>query len=308
VATDLPLIGGFHGQTAFQIAGRPPLPIGQRPSANSTIVSRDYFTTLGIAWKSGRNFEFHEPNRVVVNQAFVRKILPGEQAIGQRLLFGPEGRSSSTIIGVVGDTRGDSLGAEPAPMIYTCECEGTNRFLTRLRLVVRTTGDPRAAIRAVEGQVYAVDRNQPVTDVKTMDERLDAVLAPQRFQLILIGSFALIALLLAAAGVYGVMSYLVTRRTREIGIRMAMGARPADVLRLLVVESVALVAVASAAGLGGAWALTRYVKSMLYGVTALDAPSFLLAPILLGAIVLAASLGPARRAAEVDPVTALREE
>src|SRR5260370_42643590 len=113
---------------------------------------------MGIPWKSGRSSEF-AGDRVIVNEAFVRKLLPGEEAVGRRLLFGPDGRSSSTIVGVVGDTRGDALGAPAEPMIYDCECEGTNRFLTRLRLVVRTTGDPRAAIRAVEGQVYAVDRN-----------------------------------------------------------------------------------------------------------------------------------------------------
>ncbi len=309
VALDLPLISTpVPSETAFQIAGRAPLPMAQRLNANTAVVSREYFATLGIPRKDGRKFEFHEPKRVVVNEAFVRKMMPGEVAVGQRLLFGPEGRSVSEIIGVVGDTRGSALGAAPQPIIYSCECEGTSRFLTRLRLAVRTTGDPRAAIHAVEGQVYAIDRNQPVTDVKTMDERVDAALSPQRFQLMLIGTFAAIALLLAAAGVYGVISYLVTRRTREIGIRMAMGARPADVLRLVMRESVALVLIASAAGIAGAWMLTRYIKSMLYGVTTLDPVSFAIAPVVLGAIVLAASFGPARRAAEVDPITALRDE
>jgi ABC-type antimicrobial peptide transport system permease subunit len=141
-----------------------------------------------------------------------------------------------------------------------------------------------------------------------MDERLAAALSPQRFQLILVGCFAFIAALLAAAGVYGVMSYLVARRGREIGIRMALGARSADVLRLVAMESVGLSFIAIAAGLAGAWALTWYVKSILYGIAPLDAPSFVLSPVVLWAAVLAATIGPARRAAKVDPIRSLREE
>jgi putative ABC transport system permease protein len=141
-----------------------------------------------------------------------------------------------------------------------------------------------------------------------MDQRRDAALAPERFQLILLGSFAGIAILLAAAGVYGTMSYLVTRRTREIGIRMAMGARPGDVLGMVLGETGVLVLVAIVAGLAGAWGLTRYIRSMLYGVTALDPRTFVLTSVLLAAIVLIASLGPARRAVRVDPIAALRHE
>jgi len=175
-------------------------------------------------------------------------------------------------------------------------------------MIVRTTGDPRAAIRAVEGQVYAVDRNQPVFDVKTMEERLAASLAPQQFHLALIGTFAMIALVLSALGVYGVLSYLVTRRTREIGIRIAMGARPQEVRRLVVGESVVLAALAVVVGLGGAWALTRYLESMLYGVTALDGATFVMMPVVLVALAIASSVVPAWRASRIDPMTALREE
>jgi putative ABC transport system permease protein len=141
-----------------------------------------------------------------------------------------------------------------------------------------------------------------------MDQRRDAALAPERFQLMLLGSFAAIAILLAAAGVYGIMSYLVTRRTREIGIRMAMGARPADILRMVLSETGALVVLAIVGGLGGAWALTRYMRSMLYGVAALDATTFVVTSVLLSVTVLIASLGPTLRAVRVDPLSALREE
>ncbi|HEY2012253.1 MAG TPA: FtsX-like permease family protein, partial [Bryobacteraceae bacterium] len=154
----------------------------------------------------------------------------------------------------------------------------------------------------------SVDRAQPVFDVKTMDDRLTDSLAPQRFYLLLIGSFAAIAMVLAMLGTYGVMSYLVNRRTREIGIRIALGARPEQVMRRVVGESAALALVAAAAGLAGAWGLTRYLKSMLYGVTALDSATFALMTLLLAAVAVAASFIPARRASRIDAMTALREE
>ena len=154
-------------------------------------------------------------------------------------------------MGVVGDVRGSELGAEPEPRLFRCIGQNEDRFLSLMRLSVRTTGDPLALRRAVEGQLYAVDRSQPVFDVKTMEQRVADTLAPQRFQLLLIGSFAVVAMILAALGVYGVMAYLVTRRTREIGIRMAIGARPEQVRGQILRESFALAATAVAAGVGG---------------------------------------------------------
>jgi putative ABC transport system permease protein len=160
----------------------------------------------------------------------------------------------------------------------------------------------------VEGQLYAVDRTQPVFDVKSMEQRVADTLAPQRFQLLLIGTFAAMAVILAALGVYGVMAYLVTRRTREIGIRMAIGARPEQVRGQILRESLALAATAVAAGVAGAWGLTRYLAAMLYGVTPLDGVTFSAAALVLVAVAMAASLLPARKASRVDPVVALREE
>ena len=142
-------------------------------------------------------------------------------------------------------------------MVYRCACEGSRLF--RAGFIIRAVVDPKTVIRAAEEQVHAIDPDQPIFDVKTMDERRVAALAPERFQLGGIGSLAVIALLLSAAGVYGVTSYLVTRRTREFGIRVAMGARPADVLRMVLSEALVLVLFAAGAGLGGAWALTRYI-------------------------------------------------
>ena len=312
VSTEIPLGESWSSIWVFQIAGRPPVPRAQMPRAGTTVVHRDFFQTLGIPLRSGRIFGFEDTqkssDKIVVNEAFAREILPGENPLGQRLVVGQRADSQWTIVGVVGNIRGSALGAEPEPLIYRCTCQTDSPFETRMGVIVRTTGDPRAAIRAVEGQVYAVDRNQPVFDVKTMDERLANSLAPQRFQLTLIGTFAMIALALSALGVYGVLSYLVTRRTREIGIRMAMGARPHEVRRLLVGESLALAALAVVAGLGGAWALTRYLRSMLYGVTALDGTTFAVMPVVLVALAIASAVVPAWRASRIDPMAALREE
>jgi len=313
LSSGIPLGESWLSTGSFQVAGRPPVPMAERLDSDIMIVNYDFFRTLAIPLTTGRVFNVEDHSKseatIVVNEAFARKILPGENPLGQRLILDPSGNGPGwRIIGVVGNIRGRALGAEPAPMIYRCACQIVGPVLTRMGLIVRTTGDPRAAIRAVEGQVYAVDRNQPVFDVKTMDERLADSLAPQRFHLVLIGTFAVIALVLSALGVYGVLSYLVTRRTREIGIRMAMGARPREVRRLVVGESLALAALAVVAGLGGAWALTRYLQSMLYGVTALDGATFAVMPVVLVALAGASAVVPAWRASRIDPMAALREE
>jgi predicted permease len=320
--TDIPLSGeDFYISGRIRVVGRTLVPFNERPIINNTVVSPSFFHTLEIPLRSGRIFDAHDVLRpahltnygaaseapVVVNQAFVRKLFPGENPLGRQLVFGPDRNSVTwTILGVVGDVRGGALGADPPAMIYRCACEGSRVF--RAGFVIRTAVDPKTVIRAAEDQVHAIDRDQPVFDVKTMDERRAAALTPERFQLGVIGTLAAIALLLAAAGVYGVTSYLVTRRTREIGIRVAMGARPVAVLRMVLGEALVVVSLAAFAGLGGAWALTRYIRSMLYNVTELDAATFCIAPLLLAAIVLVASFAPARYASRVDPTRALREE
>jgi predicted permease len=304
-----------------RVVGRPVPPFAERPVVNNSLISPDFFRTVQVPLKSGRFFDAHDAVRsasgaafgyipaepVIVNEAFVRQIFPGEDPLGRSLVFGPDARNIHwNIVGVAGDIRGSALGTDPPSMVYRCTCSGSPVF--RAGFMIRTAGDPKAAIRAAEQQVRSVDRDQPIFDVKTMEERRDAALAPERFQLILIGSFAGIGMLLAAAGVYGVMSFLIARRTREIGIRIAMGARPGDVVRMVIGETTALAAFAIGIGLAGAWALTRYLRSMLYGVSQVDTLTFGLTPVFLAAIVLMACLGPARRAMRVDPMTALREE
>jgi ABC-type antimicrobial peptide transport system permease subunit len=193
-------------------------------------------------------------------------------------------------------------------LIYRCTCQGGSPFESRLGLLVRTVGDPATAIGLIENQIYSVDRNEPVFDVKTMRERLTDSLAPQRFHLLLIGIFAGIAVLLAAVGVYGVTSYLVTQRTRELGIRIAMGARLQHVLALVLGENVRWAIAAILTGIAGAFLLTRYLSSMLYGITASDPLTFTIMPVVLALIATLASLIPALRALRIDPNTALREE
>lgn len=322
LVTDIPLRGeDFYMSGRIRVAGRALVPFDERPIISNTVVSPEFFHTMEIPLLSGHFFDSHDSLRtapvtnygmasaanVVVNRTFTRMLFPGENPLNRQIVFGPDHNSVTwTIIGVVGDIQGGALGADPPAMIYRCTCEGSPVFSAGF--IIRTSGDPKTVIHAAEEQVRAVDRDQPVFDVKTMDERRAAALTPERFQLAVIGSFAAIALLLAAAGVYGVTSYLVSRRTREIGIRVAMGARPSDVLGMVLSEAMMLVLFAVAGGLGGAWALTRYIRSMLYGVTELDASTFCLAPALLIVIVLAACLAPARYASHIDPTRALREE
>lgn len=312
-SSDLPLSGEdrFYSGAQFEVAGRP-LPMGQRPQAGITVVGREYFSTLRIPLRAGRLFNLEDTERssedIVVNEAFAEKIFPGEDALDHRIVMGPNDPVNWKIAGIVGNVQGGQLGASPLPLIYRCLCQGGGPELSRTSLIVRAAGDPQNAIRAVVGQIHSVDRDEPVFDIKTMDKRLADSLAPRRFQLLLIGTFTVIAIVLSAVGVFGVMSYMVTRRNREIGIRIALGAQPQDVLGLVLGESVLLALLGTALGIAGAWGVTRYLSSMLYGVTALDTMTFTAMPIVLSAIVIFASLIPAARALQIDPVTALRED
>jgi putative ABC transport system permease protein len=313
IAANLPLSGDRPGSGAlFQVSGRAPVPKAQQRTTDISVVSRGFFATLGIPLRSGRVFDAQDtaraPRATVVNEAFAQQIFPGEDPIGREIFTGSDAAQHFTIVGVVGSTRAGELGVEPEPLVYRCLCQGGSRFEGRSALLVKTNSDPLQAVHSIESQIYSVDRNEPVFDVKTMDQRLTDALSPQRFHLLLIGLFAAIAIGLALVGVYGVMSYLVTQRSREIGIRVALGAQLEDVLRLVLGESLKWSALAVGGGLGAAWALTRYLKSMLYGVTALDMATFAAMPLLLMVIALLGTFAPALRAVKIDPATVLREE
>jgi putative ABC transport system permease protein len=238
----------------------------------------------------------------VISELLAREVFPNEEPLGKRLVM-MMGNDPWEIVGIAGDIRHRSLGAEPFPAMYmpTYENGGTN-------VVIRTQGDPTALAGAVRKEVQAIDKDQPVAAVKTMAEWLDTAVSTERYRTTLLALFALVALVLASTGIYGVMSYSVTQRTHEIGVRMALGARQLDVLRLVVGQGMTLVLIGISLGLVAAIALTRVMSSLLFGVGSKDPLTFVAVGTLLALVALVACLIPARRATQVDPLVALRYE
>lgn len=322
LVSEVPLSEGTRQIFRVGAANETVIPLNERPMVNGSLVSLDFLRTLKIPLRRGRFFDASDAPEsqeegvpgllaaelVVVNESLARLIFAGEDPVGRKLFLGPDDRRSTwTIIGVVGDIRVQGLSADPPSTVYRCICYGDPR-ISRAGFIVQTPTDTSSAARLAAEQVRALDPDQPVFDVQSMEARRDRALAPSRFALILAGAFAAVAVLLAAVGVYGVLSYLVARRTREIGLRIALGARLKDILVLVMAETGAIAAGAIALGLAGAWALTRYLRSLLHGVSELDPATFFLTPLLLMLLVLAAAAGPSRRAATIEPITALREE
>jgi putative ABC transport system permease protein len=296
--------------TGFTVEGRPPLPPGDRLSTDVRVVDENYFRTMNIPVVAGRTFteqEAVEDRKVaVVNETMARRHFPGEDPVGKRILVNMSSELTPTeIIGVVGDARYDKLEGELKPMVYWTPPRLTYSSMT---FVVRTVGDPGALGPSAVREIQAVDKEQPVSDVRTMEIWLAESTARTRFGTLLLGAFACAALLLAAVGIYGVISYSVAQRRNEIGIRMALGAQGRDVLRLVVGQGMRLVLAGVGLGLLGALALTRVMSGLLYGVAATDPATFAANALLLTAVSLVACYIPARRATRVDPLTALRRE
>jgi putative ABC transport system permease protein len=313
-ASYLPVSGGgsiIH----FNITGHPPKSPHEYVAAGYCAVTANYFETLGVPLLRGRYLQRSDTDRspsvVVVNSTFAKTYFPSENPLGRRIQLGatPENDvPTMEIVGVVSDVT-QGLGLDPKAEMFVPYKQGDQLLpVFQLSLVMRTTADPRQQASSLRSAVSEIDPNQPIVKIRTMEDNMAATVAQPRFRTWLIGIFAALALLLAAVGIYGVMSYSVTQRTSEIGIRVTLGAQPADVFRTVVGEGLRYALLGVAIGVAAGLVLTRLLASFLYGVSAYDPATFLAVAILLTAVSAAASYFPARRATRVDPIIALRYE
>src|SRR5262245_41102030 len=299
-----------HAGTLVEIEGRPKLPPGQGLGTGVIVSDLNYFRTMQIPLKRGRLFTDQEATEmrhvVVVNEAFARTNFPGEDPLGKRVtIYMKNDNQPCEIIGVIGDSKHMKLDAKAEPMSYWPHPELTYSGMT---LVLRAHGEPTAIANAARDVIRALDPAQPVGDVRTMESLIGTSVARARFNTLLLAIFAIVALLLAGVGIYGVMAYSVAQRTHEIGVRMALGARATDVLRLVVRKGMALALAGVAIGVSASFALTRLMETLLFNVSATDPLTFAGISLLLAFVALLACLIPARRAAKVDPMVALRHE
>jgi putative ABC transport system permease protein len=304
---------GNGGSLSFVPIDHPEPPKGEEPLAQRNSADSYYFQTMQIPLLSGRVFGEQDQTGtaqvVVINQTMARRYWPNEDPIGKRIRIVDTGLGESnvtaSIVGVVGDVKHGSLDEESISQVYLAFAQNPFIFAT---LVVRTQPEPMSMANAVRGAVWSVDKDQPVWKVRTVEFLIDRDLGPRRFMMALLGGFAALALLLAAIGIYSVISYSVTQRTHEIGVRMALGARGGDVLTLVIRQGMTLTLIGVGAGLVAAFALTRLLAGMLFGVKVTDPLTFGAISFLLTAVALGACLVPARRATKVDPIVALRYE
>jgi putative ABC transport system permease protein len=306
----LPL-GGTNISLSVLVEGAPAVALTDRPSVGVRVVTPGYFQTMSIPILKGRAFTEQDrdnsPNVILVNEALASRFWPNQDAIGKRLDFEEDSGKQvwREIVGVVGNVKHKGLATEVMPEAYFPYNQDPENFMG---LVVRTASDPMSMIPAIRNQVLSIDKDQPVSDIMTMEQRLAKSVAASRFVMLLLGSFSVLALGLAAVGIYGVMSYLVTQRTQEIGVRMALGAQKRDVLKLVVRRGMVLAIIGTAIGLVASLALTRLMRSLLFEVTPTDWLTFVITSVVLLTVALLACYIPARRATKVDPLVALRYE
>jgi len=300
------------GPTAgYRIEGRPQLTPDKWPGANYRTVSSDYFRALSIPMVQGRAFNERDnetaPLVMIVNQALAQRDFPGENAVGKRINLGNTDRTGQPIwfeiVGVAASVRSPELGEEPQPEFYLSSLQD---YFPEMSLVIRATVDPESLSQGVQQAAATVDKTQPVSSLATMDTIVSEAAAQPRFNLVLLGLFGSLALLLSAAGIYGVMAYSVAQRTNELGLRQALGAQPHDVLKLILKQGLRLISVGLVLGIATALALTRLMKSLLIGVQSFDLVTFAAVTFLLLFVALLACWIPARRATKVDPMVALR--
>ena len=302
-------IAGF-ATVIFTVQGKP-VPTGQAPIADYRTITVGYFQAMGIRLLKGREFTDRDradtPDAVIVNEELARRFWPGEDPIGKRLQVGTEFMRWREVIGVVGNAKLSGLEANIDPAIYVPFPQ--NSWPNALRnsfIVLRTATDPKSLVPAIRRELRSVDPTFPITQIRTMDEIVGDSLSQRRFNTVLLGLFAFLAVALAGVGIYGVMSYGVSQRTREMGIRVALGARQSDITKLVTSTGARLAALGIAIGIVAAAISSRLISSLLFGITATDPITFVLTAVLLGAVTLLASYIPSRRAARTDPISALR--
>ncbi len=283
--------------------------------ASKLAVSGDYFRALGIPLLKGRTFDERDtansPGALIISESLARRLWPNEDALGKRINIGFHGETWSEVVGVVGDVKQRELGAPAAPALYQPfqQVPHTRRWMIgEMSFVIRAAVEPQSLIAGLRSELQAVDREIPLHNVALMQEVVAKNIADPRFYTLLLGAFSALALILAAAGIYSVISYSVTQRTHEIGVRMALGAQAGAILRLVVRQGMALTLAGLAIGLAGAFALTRVLSDFIYQVSVTDPATFALHSVLLAAVALLACYIPARRATKVDPLIALRTE
>jgi putative ABC transport system permease protein len=311
VTFGLPLSGASFS-LSFEVRGRPEPPPNAEPTAQVRIVSPAYFATVGIKLVRGRSFGATDgpgaPRVLMISEETARRFFAGEDPIGKWLDFPwkRDGeRLSGEIIGVVRDVRQHGLSEDRSPHVYAAWDQWP---LDEVTVVMRTVGDPAAPLRAVRSVVTSLDRDLPVYDAFTLGTLVDRTLGQPRFYVLLIGTFATLAVVLAVVGIYGVITYTVQQRTKEIGIRIALGATREQVVGMVVRRGLTLAGVGVALGSAGAYAVSRVLASLLFGVSARDPWIFAGVSVLLASVAVAASWLPARRAARVDPMAAMRAE
>jgi putative ABC transport system permease protein len=313
MVTDIPLGGNYVGHYLL-IDGRPPIPKGEEPMVQTLSVMGDYFRVMRIPLRAGRDFtemdREGQPLVAVVNEELVRQFLPRDNPVGSRIRWaGDDGPPRwMTIVGVVGDVKHSGLDQSTDPAVYEPFVQTDEHWKRRMNLAIRTDKSSSGLVEEVKAQVWSVDRQIPVSDVQTMGQRMAVSLAQQRFYMLLLGAFAVLAVILAAVGIYGVVAFTAGQSTHEIGIRMALGGQRHDVLRLIVAVGAKLTFVGILVGIVGALALSRLMTSLLFEVKPGDPAIFAAVTIFLALVALAACYIPAHRATKVDPMVALRYE